>query len=96
MSCFDSDGKDGGVIAAAGFVAGTGGVENSDEYISPGADRRDSAGDVSSLPTEELCSSRVAILAKLMAGSDEIFEDPLLTSMLSGVVVAVGENRGVF
>lgn len=63
ISCFDSEGNDGGVITADGFVEAC--VENKEGYISPGADNSDSAGDGSNLPTGEPSSSQVAILARV-------------------------------
>lgn len=61
ISCFDSEGNEGGVATADGFVEDAC-VENKEGYISPGADSSDSAGDGSNLPTGEPWSSQVAIL----------------------------------
>lgn len=62
ISCLDSEGNEGGVTADG--VVEEACVENKEGYMSPGADKSDSAGDGSNLPTGEPCSSQVAILPK--------------------------------
>lgn len=68
-SCFDSAGREGGVITAVGSVVGAeeACVENKEGYISPGADRSDSAGDGSNLTTGEPCSSQAVIFVNVTA-----------------------------
>ena len=65
-SCFDSEGNEGGVITADGFVgAEEACAENKEGYISPGADKSDSAGDGSNLSPGEPCSSQVGIFSRV-------------------------------
>lgn len=65
VSGLDSAEKGGGVIMSMGFIVfveDVPDVVNNDGYISPGVERKDSAGDASNFTTGEACSSQVAIL----------------------------------
>ena len=62
-SVFCSSGKDWGVMISNGFIVFADELPNKGGYTSPGADRKDSAGEVSNLTSGDVvCLSQVAIV----------------------------------